>query len=319
MRSRFEVDEAVGRFNWEALLISRVDGDVTESNDNWLSICPFCHHDRMSFAVSLRGLYICYHCGVRGNGITLVMKLLHVTRTQAEERICGGGVFYDPPPAPKTIKLVDVALPSEFERLTTPVETGNARFWKYAARRGLDYGLVTAYHIGFCRTGPYDGRLVVPVTWQGELVSFIARDITGQAKVKVLTPAGGRQSQYLFNLDAVTQWNSVVVVEGVFDCLALGAGVVASFGKRLTDAQVGLLVKYHFKSVTICWDADARLEGLEAADRLSPFMDVRVALLDKGDPNDQPVDRVLEAIAVSEGSTFMARMREGYKTAGGQK
>ncbi len=315
--SNFDIDEAARAFNWETLMLG-VSEDVQESNDNWICFCPFCHHTRICFAVSRQGLFICYHCHAKGNGVGLLMRLLNLTRSQAIERLTGGAATYDPVEiAPKPVR--SIILPDEFELLTLPVTTGNARFWRYLAQRRLGYSTVLRYRAGFARTGPYAGRVIIPVSYHGELVSWIARDITNTAQSKVLTPAGGRQSQHLFNLDAVEAWDTCVIVEGVFDCMALGDGVVASFGKRLSDEQIALLLKSGFKEVTVCWDADAYREAQDTALRLSSVMEVQVALLARGDPNDQSLDVVLRTIAEARAPSPFTRMATGYKTTGGNR
>ena len=47
----------------------------------------------------------------------------------------------------------------------------------------------------------------------------------------------------------------VVVTEGVFDAIAIGDLAVASFGKSLSQRQLGLLKG--FKEVVFYWDEDA--------------------------------------------------------------
>jgi hypothetical protein len=190
----------------------------------------------------------------------------------------------------------EIRLPAEFERLRMPATIGNRRFWHYAARRHLTPELVREYRIGFCRSGRYAGRLIVPVICEGQLVSFVARAIS-DTEQKIMTPPGNQQSQYLFNLDRARQHDRVVVVEGVFDCLVLPESAVASLGKRLTDAQALLLVRSGFKRVSIAWDADAVREAEEAAGRLAAFVDARVVALDQGDPSELGRAAMLRAIA----------------------
>jgi hypothetical protein len=203
-----------------------------------------------------------------------------------------------------------IKLPDEFERLRLPVGTGNRRFWNYAARRHLTPELVQTYNIGFCRTGRYAGRLIVPVVHNSQLVSFVARDITDVQPMKILSPSGNRQSQYLFNLDRVRHSiDRVVVVEGVFDCFVLPDRAVASLGKRLTNAQVLLLAEAGFRSVSLAWDADARREAEDAASRLALFVDTHVVSLAEGDPSKLGRDVMLRAIAQAEPSTPARRVR----------
>lgn len=280
------------RVSWRALL-ERVASDVQESGGQLSCTCPFCRHHRVSFYVHARkGLWNCKYCGRRGRGKQLVdelrkLGLLHDALALATDD-------EDDELQPAAIKL-----PDEFERLRFPITAGNRRFWRYATRRHLTPELVQTYHIGFCRTGRYAGRLIVPVTHGGQLVSFVARAIARTEPRKIMTPPGNRQSQYLFNLERCVG-DCVTIVEGVFDCLVLPEQAVASLGKRLTDAQVQLLVAAGYLRVNIAWDADAQREAEDAAARLIPLADVRMVMLTEGDPSELGRDAMLRAIADAE-------------------
>ncbi|KKM63168.1 hypothetical protein LCGC14_1514160, partial [marine sediment metagenome] len=176
----------VSAYPWRAL-IENQGVEVGESGDQLTAICPFCRHHRNSFYLSPdKGLWICKVCGRKGNGPKLISLLLGVSYRQAAEMLEARAIPYaDEKPEKRVIRL---RLPREFEPLTLPEGVGNKRFWRYAKRRRLTPELVEAYDIGFCRSGMYSGRLVIPFYWKDELVSFFARDITNKQSRKVMSP-----------------------------------------------------------------------------------------------------------------------------------
>jgi DNA primase len=242
----------------------------------------------------------------------LVARLLNISYKAAAEHLNANRVVTFS--REKVESPTEIHLPDNFEKLTLPETVGNKRFWRYAKARRLTPELVEEYGVGFCRDGYFGGRLVIPFTWHGELVSFFARDITGTHLVKVLYPRGGKQSKYLFNLDRLQgKRRDVVVVEGVFDCLTLADRAIASSGKHLSQDQISLLVQSGFETVFLCWDADAKREIVETAARLSGLLDVRAVLLPYGDPNELGREAVLKALAAAETPNVYQRIAQWGK------
>ncbi len=127
---------------------------------------------------------------------------------------------------------------------------------RYLNMRGLDDETIQEFDIRFCYQGPYSGRIVVPCYHEGSLVTFVARDLFGDSDRKYLNPTGNKQSDFLFNLDGLTD-DLVVVTEGVFDAISSSkvAPSVATFGKSLSRRQMSMLNE--FKKVIFYWDLDA--------------------------------------------------------------
>jgi DNA primase len=112
----------------------------------------------------------------------------------------------------------------------------------------------------------FRGRLMFPlVDHRGRVVGFGGRTLTDENPKYLNSPEGPlyRKGQLLYGLyqarKAVADSDEVIVVEGYTDVLALaqaGTGnVVASMGTALTDAQVGLMMRFA-KNVTFMFDAD---------------------------------------------------------------
>ena len=124
----------------------------------------------------------------------------------------------------------------------------------YILNRGISEEDIRNYNIMYCYEGKFAGRVIVPTYWQGDLVTFVARDLYNTGAPKYLVPEANDNSNFLFNYDNVLG-SRVVVTEGVFDAIAVGANAVATFGKSLSSRQASLLNA--FSEVIFYWDVDA--------------------------------------------------------------
>jgi hypothetical protein len=119
----------------------------------------------------------------------------------------------------------------------------------------------------WCRFG---GRVIVPVladdglTWFG----FVGRDYTGKASMPYLYPPGMARGAHLYNSIALHEDSiePVMVVEGVFDAIALWPDAVAVLGKP-SHAHVDMLLASR-RPVAIVLDGDAYDEARALAMRL---------------------------------------------------
>jgi DNA primase len=162
----------------------------------------------------------------------------------------------------------------------------------------------------------FRGRLMFPlVDHRGRVVGFGGRTLRDESP-KYLNSSEGplyQKGHLLYGLyqarRAIADADEVVVVEGYTDVLGLAqAGVqnvVASMGTALTDAQIGLMMRFT-NNVTFMFDADrAGTEAMLRSGELARGHSLRprVALLPVGqDPAD---------IAVKGGSEQVSRVMAG--------
>ena len=131
---------------------------------------------------------------------------------------------------------------------------------QYAIERGL-YGL---YPLLYFNESLYKQRLIVPFSYNGELVGWTGRHINPPNKE---TPKYLHKMQpgYVFNVDrfADSKREIVIVVEGVFDAIMIDG--IAVQGNHVTAEQAHLINKLN-KRVIVCPDRDdAGKEFIEQA------------------------------------------------------
>ena len=138
------------------------------------------------------------------------------------------------------------------------------------------------------------GRVVIPIHDEhGQLVAYAGRSVDGR-EPRYRFPAGFGKSQVLFNFHraAATAGDTVIVVEGFFDCLRIRqAGwesVVALLGTELYEHPAELL-HARFGRVLLMLDGDeaGRLGRDRVAARLRNRCEVGVIKLPEGEQPDQ--------------------------------
>jgi DNA primase len=157
----------------------------------------------------------------------------------------------------------------------------------------------------------FRGRLMFPlVDHRGRVVGFGGRTLADETPKYLNSPEGPlyQKGRLLYGLyqarKAIADRDEVIVVEGYTDVLALAqAGtenVVASMGTALTDAQIGLMMRFS-KNVIFMFDADrAGTEAMLRSGQLARGHALRpmVAVLPAGkDPADVAVGGGGEAVA----------------------
>lgn len=273
-----------------------------------LAKCPFCeertgkadHHGKL--AVWPSGYARCYKCKFRGFLDGYAPE--HYTADDLEDltdRVDG---------APE--------LPEGFAPLFGSESFPDHYFAReyMLEERGLPRHALEEAGVGATLSGPYRGRVIVPVFAPGsrEWLSFVARDFTKASKVRVpyLTAKpddGWAYAEMLFfnegALDVETD-EPALVVEGCFDALWLWPAGVATLGS-LSEWQVWRLSRAR-RPVVLVSDGDAWAEGLAISERLRVAGARTGALkLPPGtDPDELPradIERAARA-AVAGGSTI---------------
>lgn len=225
--------------------------------------CPFCEdkvgkrdRDRCLSVHAGGGGYYCFRCSSRG-------------------RVRLPGAYYVEEVAAAPVDVAVIEPPPGFIPLgegagMTAVSLEPAR--EYLASRNLDGSLWRAAGIGACASGPYAGRVVVPVlaedgrSWLG----FSARLWTAKCdkRAKYRNAMGEWKSRVVYNAAALSLHTEepVYVVEGVFDALAHWPHAVAVLGDA-TDQQTAILGRA-CRPVVVVPDGDAWAKGWALAMRL---------------------------------------------------
>jgi DNA primase len=250
-----------------------------------------------------RKIFHCFSCGAGGDVLDLVALLNQCTLREAalqlKDWFPGAATRRDPPTRQRVTKgNICVNPPLRFT--LRDVDGRHA----YLAAREIHEDTAAQFGVGFYPgPGLMSGRVVIPIhDERGRLVAYAGRAVDG-SEPRYRFPAGFGKSQVLFNFcrAAATRSDTVLVVEGFFDCLRVShAGfesVVALMGTELYEHPAQLL-RDRFQRVALMLDGDAagRLGRDRAAARLRDSCEVRVIGLPEGAQPDQLPDRALREL-----------------------
>ncbi|HXX17155.1 MAG TPA: DNA primase [Candidatus Eremiobacteraceae bacterium] len=288
--------------NMEAILhyyripgLHRVQGQLQ-------SRCPIHGGERRdSFRASLsQNAFQCFVCQAHGNVLDFVAAMEKCTVREAALRI---QQWFDlGRNQPSGLQSGETAMESKLVRKkegsNSPLRftlSGLDHAHPYLAQRGVDRVTATEFGIGFYGSpGLMTGRVVIPIhNGLGQVVAYAGRAVDGESP-KYKLPTGFHKSLELYNLHRAlaTGSNTVIVVEGYFDCMRVHqAGlpwVVALMGSSLSPEQEQILVG-RFARMILVLDGDepGRRASRTIRERLLRKCDVLRVHLNDGVQPDQ--------------------------------
>jgi DNA primase len=188
-------------------------------------------------------------------------------------------------------------LPSEFKSalelsnsITNPLERNAISYLK---QRGITKKHIIKYNIGFCPTGLYGGRIIVPsYDSRNQLNYFIARSIFAEEKQKYKNPPVSKDVIVFFNQ---IDWKQpITLCEGVFDAIALKRNSIPLLGKFVQKTLMGA-IKNTNPDIYICLDSDAQEDAMVLYNKIKPYVkSVRNIKLDSKDAGENTFQNILK-------------------------
>lgn len=250
------------------LLIDNVPVRSTKTTSGWITFdCPMCSDKRKRAGVVVSGpkiSYNCFNCGYKtgwnpgphlGKKYKELVERLGATLTDihaVQMELLKYGDELDVADQTGYVynlsKFETVELPEHVSVVEDLDDTHPVK--QYAQARGL-LGL---YPLLYFDETLYKQRLVVPFTYNGELVGWTGRHIAPPDK-KTPKYLHKMTSGYVFNVDRFTdeERKIVIVVEGVFDAIAVDG--VSVLGNHITPEQAHLIERLG-KRIIVCPDRD---------------------------------------------------------------
>lgn len=206
----------------------------------------------------------CWVCETKGTTIRSLLYQLKTSKSQSAEIL-----KYLPKGSQIEYKgLSIIKLPDEYQPLSeasqTSVIANNVK--KYLYDRGLIDNDFIKYQIGYCTSGEYGGRIIIPsYSESNQLNFFIARTYDGNY-FKYKNPEASKDIVFFENL---INWQTpVILCEGVFDAIAIRRNAIPLLGKNMAKALYKKLLISSCSDIYVALDADARNRALQISEQL---------------------------------------------------
>lgn len=254
------------------------------ARENYAFNCPKCNHHKPKLEVNLhtdengQNPFECWVCGFKGRTIKSLLKQLQVPAEQAYEILKyvrkGDEVGYAP--------TSTVELPKEFQSLyeatTTSIIANKVRSYLY--KRGFTDRDFLKYNIGYCTSGQYTGRIIIPSYGENNQLNFFVARTFENAYHKYRNP---ECSKDIIGFENLINWSQpIILVEGVFDAIAVKRNVVPILGKSLSKALIKKIVSSTVEDIYIALDRDALKKALQYVEQFLN-MGKKVYLIDMQD------------------------------------
>ena len=167
------------------------------------------------------------------------------------------------------IELVQVKLPDEMIYFSQMDVSNPEHFDAYnyiVTERKIERDIILRYRLGFCTTGKYAKRIIIPsFDANGEVNYFVSRyygtDLKIRKKLPYLNPFADKD-RIIFN-EGLVNWDSTLyLVEGVFEMLSFPVNIIPMLGKNLSTTLF-MKLKELQPHVVVLLDPDAYKNSIE--------------------------------------------------------
>ena len=259
------------------------------ARDNYAFHCPFCNHKKMKLEVKLgtdsegKNPWECWVCRTRGRTIKSLLYQLKLPKEQAHEVLKfvhkGDTTFYT--------QNTSVALPEEFRSINelSPTSIMGQKLRRYLNKRGISDLDILRYNIGFCDKGEYAGRIVIPSYDENNNLNFFVARTYEDNWMKYKNPEASKD---IIAFENQINWSKpIVLVEGVFDAMAVRRNAIPILGKSLPQALLKKIVSAGSEDIYIALDGDAKKQALSYSEQLLDMgKNVYLVELKDKDPSD---------------------------------
>lgn len=255
-------------------IITGVLGSPHRVGQEYLYPSKCCGHHKPKLSINFeKGVFQCWVCGYGGKDLgRLVSRWGLSSHKDAWAQFTGlaDGGSLDDLFQEEEKEIQRVELPDEFQTLTGKSSIYDRAPRDYLAKRGLTDEDILKYRIGYCSSGEYKGRLILPSFGIDGYCNFFTSRTYGRDWPPYKNGPGNRD--IIFN-DLIVDWTKpITLTEGVFDSIVAGDNAVPILGSTLRKDGVlfSKLVAGH-SVVYLALDPDADKKSLQIAKDLLEY------------------------------------------------
>ena len=284
------------------LLESVLGKSKKTSGDNYAFYSPFVDHYKPKLEVNIRitsdgqNPWHCWISDEKGRSIKTLFKKLRVSKQTWDEYNSIFSRINRYVHSDNQIQVNQVELPKEFKPL---YKKSNSFKYKHALnyllKRGLRPEDIEKYNIGYCETGEYEDKIIIPsYDSDGKLNFFVGRSFY-QSKYKHKNP---KVSKDIVGFDLLVNWDiPLVLCEGAFDAIAIRRNVIPLFGKSIQSKLEQKIIGNSVKKLYIVLDSDAISNAIGLSKKFMSY-GIETHLVDLGDedPSEMGYERINQKI-----------------------
>jgi DNA primase len=252
------------------------------SGNNYSFFSPFVSHYKPKLEINLesnsknQNFWHCWVSNEKGGTIYALFKKLKVDKHHYESlnkivktkslhnfNTPGGKRDEDLRLPPEFIKLI------EFKSVTDiSVSMQLKQAITYLKTRSILPTDIFRYNIGYCPTGAYGGRIIVPSYDENfNLNFFVSRTIFDDVNSKYKNPP---VSKNIIGFDSFINWNEpITLVEGVFDAISARFNTIPLFGKIIQPLLKEKILIRKPPKVIVALDNDAIKDSIKICEWLT--------------------------------------------------
>jgi DNA primase len=293
------------------LLESVLGKGKTTSGNNIAFFSPFTSHYKPKLEIDINttsdgeNAWHCWISDKKGRSISSLFKQMNLPKQYFEQlnKIIESSRYRSNSSEIK--KAETIALPTEYIPLWKTKNTPDFRnAIAYLKKRGITIFDILKYRIGYCESGDYSGKIVIPsYDCDGQLNYFVSRAFYSADKFKHKNP---KVSKDIIGFDLLINWNEpIILCEGAFDAIAVKRNAIPLFGKIIQPALQKKIIEKRVRDIYICLDADALRNALSIAERfMAEGLNVYFVELAAEDASDLGFQQIREILNNTDILTF---------------
>jgi DNA primase len=266
--------------------------------------CPFCddHSNHLCIFKDGGNIY-CWRCSKKGSLYSAIKEITRISYSKYDDilhEMKMRDLDISASAKKEKVKIKEIEFPALFKPITKKAPKGVIQ---YVESRNISIDTCKRYNLHYCLYGEFAQRIIIPIYYSDMLVAWQGRDFSGQSAIRYKTSDKHETNpvnSFLYNLDSIS--DKAILVEGVFDAIAVGNSAIASFGSSLCLEQRHKLINKDLKELIVCWDEDKYVEAEKMAAELMPFIEkIKVVRLPKDkDPADLGISMLMRYIDMAD-------------------
>ena len=310
-------------------VLKQILGPYRSTGDELLFRCPKCNHHKNKLSVNLnKNVFKCWICDYRSNNIARLVRRFgnpqqKTTWSELTGQIDIGqfeSIIESLFPETEEEIPITVELPNEFVSLANKDNSAlSIKAKNYLKSRGITDDDILFWKIGFCPSGEYKGRIIIPSFNEGgDCNFFIARTYTGDWR-KYMNPKSSK-SKIIFNELYVDWEEDLILTEGIFDAIVAGKNSVPILGSSLKEqSRLFRSIILNYTPVFVALDQDAQEKAAILIESLIKYgAEVyKIVISQYSDVGEMPkkefCDRKSKAIQVFSDDAFYEKILNGFK------